>query len=247
MKVLGVIPARFDSTRFPGKPLAMIHGQSMIQRVFHQATAAKLVTKVVVATDDHRIYEHVLGWGGSVVMTGRHPTGTDRMGEVMKEMPGYDVYINIQGDEPYIHPDQVDLVAASFIDAPDVQISTLAMPYPAEQLENPNLVKVVRDRNGFALYFSRYRIPFIRDAHTFESWNRVHPFLKHIGIYGFRSSILDEVILLPQSSLELAESLEQLRWLENGYRIHVGITTHESPSVDTPEDLERILRQFAQD
>ncbi|MBR4619646.1 MAG: 3-deoxy-manno-octulosonate cytidylyltransferase [Salinivirgaceae bacterium] len=247
MVILGIIPARYASTRFPGKPLADIAGKPMVQRVFEQAS--KALEHVVVATDDQRIYDAVQAFGGKVVMTSdRHPSGTDRCAEaVIKFEQDYhqtvDVVINIQGDEPFIAEKQINLLANLFNDS-NVQIATLVKPVDDEQtLFNPNKPKVVVDKNGRALLFSRQTIPHIRGSEP-QEWLHKHPFLQHIGMYGYRKDILLEITRLAKSSLESAESLEQLRWLENGYQIQTAVTTDEGLSVDTPEDLEQILKLF---
>ena len=247
MVVLGIIPARYASTRFPGKPLADIAGKPMVQRVFEQAS--KALEHVVVATDDQRIYDAVQAFGGKVVMTSdRHPSGPDRCAEaVLKFEQDYhqtvDVVINIQGDEPFIAEKQINLLANLFNDS-NVQIATLVKPVDDEQtLFNPNKPKVVVDKNGRALLFSRQTIPHIRGSEP-QEWLHKHPFLQHIGMYGYRKDILLEITKLGKSSLESAESLEQLRWLENGYQIQTSVTTDEGLSVDTPEDLEQILKLF---
>ena len=247
MVILGIIPARYASTRFPGKPLADIAGKPMVQRVFEQAS--KALEHVVVATDDQRIYDAVQAFGGKVVMTSdRHPSGTDRCAEaVLKFEQEYhqavDVVINIQGDEPFIAEKQINLLANLFNDS-NVQIATLVKPVDDEQtLFNPNKPKVVVDKNGRALLFSRQTIPHIRGSEP-QEWLHKHPFLQHIGMYGYRKDILLEITRLSKSSLESAESLEQLRWLENGYQIQTAVTTDEGLSVDTPEDLEQILKLF---
>jgi 3-deoxy-manno-octulosonate cytidylyltransferase (CMP-KDO synthetase) len=237
MKILGVIPARYASTRFPGKPLAMIKGKPMVQRVYEQASKANL-TEVVVATDDDRIAEVVRSFGGNVVMTSPdHPSGTDRCAEAMaKYKSGWDAVINIQGDEPYIHPNQINILA-EILQREDVEIGTLIKKISlTEELLNVNTPKVVINEKGEALYFSRQPIPYKKGEEITEWVNR-HTYYKHIGIYGYKASVLPKLTLLKQSSLEVAESLEQLRWLENGYRIATGITVEETLAVDTPDDL----------
>lgn len=239
-RILGVIPARYASTRFPGKPLIHIIGKSMIQRVYEQSVKAKCFYKVVVATDDERILNHVKEFGGNAVMTSiNHQTGTDRCNEVLfYEDVKPDVVINIQGDEPYIEPEQLELVAALF-NKSEVQIATLIKRLNNNyDLFNPSIIKVVKDVNNKALFFSRSAIPFNRSSPN-QEWATKGIYFKHIGIYAYRSEILNKVSALKQSSLEVTESLEQLRWLENGYTIHVAETHHDSYSVDVPEDLER--------
>ena len=238
MKFIAVIPARYASTRFPGKPLAMLGGKTVIQRVCEQALA--VLPDVYVATDDERILDAVTSFGGKAVMTRKdHKSGTDRIEEAV-EITGTDadVVINIQGDEPFVHPSQIETLMHLF-DDPETQIGTLGKPFDTmEAVMNPNSPKIVTDRRGFALYFSRSIIPFIRGVEQGE-WIRQYPFLKHLGVYAYRREVLAEVTRLPQSALEKAESLEQLRWLENGYRIRVGITDVETVGIDTPDDLAR--------
>lgn len=239
--ILGVIPARFASTRFPGKPLADIRGKTMIQRVYEQAVLSKLIQKIVVATDDERIYAHVRMFGGEVMLTrAEHPSGTDRCAEVAEQYPEARYILNIQGDEPFIQPEQIDLLASTLTEKTQTGIATLAKKIElAEALDNPNTVKVVLSQTGEALYFSRYPIPFLRGTAP-ENRLSQHTFYKHIGLYGFRREILQQITALAPTPLERAESLEQLRWLEHGYRIAVQITDMETIGVDTPEDLLRL-------
>lgn len=240
MEVLGIIPARFASTRFPGKPLIDIHGKSMIQRVYEQAAKSTL-TDVLVATDDDRILEHVLSFGGKAVMTGEHhQSGTDRCFEAyQKNDQPFDYIINIQGDEPFIRPEQIDLVAACFHN-PATQLATLIKEISdSDELFNVNSPKVVINQAKEALYFSRQPIPYCRNIPN-DIWHKQHTYYKHIGIYGYRADILEQITQLAPSSLELAESLEQLRWLENGYRIATALTTFETIGIDAPEDLQKI-------
>ena len=242
-RFVGIIPARYASTRFPGKPLADIKGKTMIERVYIQAS--KALTDVVVATDDDRIKAEVQRFGGNVIMTSPdHQSGTDRCAEAVTVYEklvnkSFDVVINIQGDEPFIQPSQFEMLMKCFADA-KTEIATLVKPITSpEDIFNPNHVKVTFSRLKKALYFSRSPIPHLRNINT-ENWPGDHNFYKHIGIYAFRTKVLTELTRLHQSSLELAESLEQLRWLENGYQISVEITDFESISVDTPADLEKI-------
>ena len=241
MKFIGVIPARYASTRFPGKPLAMLGGKSVIQRVYEQVSS--VLDSAYVATDDERILQAVEAFGGKAVMTSPdHKSGTDRIEEAVQKIGGsFDVVINIQGDEPFIQRSQLEEIIRCFDDA-ETQIATLGKPFDKAQgfaaVANPNSPKIVVDNRGYALYFSRSVIPFIRGKETAE-WMDHYPFLKHLGIYAYRTEVLHEITRLPQSSLELAESLEQLRWLQNGYRIKVGLTAVETVGIDTPEDLER--------
>lgn len=241
MKFIGIIPARYASTRFPAKPLAMLGGKPVIQRVYEQVCG--VLDEAYVATDDERIEMVVKSFGGKVVMTSvNHKSGTDRCYEAYTKVgEGYDVIVNIQGDEPFIQRSQLEAVKACFDDE-TTQIATLVKPFTPENgfdaLENVNSPKVVVDKRMNALYFSRSIIPFMRNKDKNE-WLSGHTYYKHIGLYAYRASVLKEITSLPQSSLELAESLEQLRWLENGYKIKVGLTNVETIGIDTPADLER--------
>ena len=245
MKFLAVIPARYASTRFPGKPLAMLGGKPVIRRVYEQV--AGVLDDAVVATDDERIRDAVLAFGGKVEMTSPdHRSGTDRCREAYEKVCAregreYDVVVNVQGDEPFIHPSQLETVRRCF-DDPATDIATLVKPFAESDglaaLENPNSPKVVLDAQSRALYFSRSVIPYLRGVPR-EEWLSRHTFYKHIGLYAFRSEVLRAVTALPPSPLELAESLEQLRWLENGYKIGVGMSDAETVGIDTPEDLVR--------
>lgn len=247
MRILGIIPARYASTRFPGKPLTIINGKSMIQRVYEQALKAEMLNDVVVATDDDRIYDAVLSFGGKVVMTSsEHKSGTDRCAEVVKTINDkYEAVVNIQGDEPFINPEQINQIA-SLISQKDSQIASLCKPIKdADELFDNNVVKVVFDINGNALYFSRHTIPFMRNVENeARSWMNSHTFYKHIGIYAYKTDVLEQISQLTQSELEMSESLEQLRWLENSYRIIMGITEYESYSIDTPRDVEKCMKFF---
>lgn len=246
MKFLGIIPARYASTRFPGKPLADIGGKMMIQRVYEQVRPC--LDDVWVATDDERIAEAVRGFGGQVVLTSDlHRSGTDRCLEASRTVGGdFDVVVNVQGDEPFIQPAQIEALKACFLQDPRTKLATLVKPFTAkeglEALINPNSPKVVRNIKGEALYFSRSVIPYLRGVEP-EHWLQIQTFYKHIGIYAYRTETLAEIAALPQSPLELTESLEQLRWIENGYTIQTAVTDIENLAVDTPEDLERI-RQY---
>ena len=238
MKFMAIIPARYASTRFPGKPLAILGGKTVIQRVYEQVSS--VLDEVYVATDDERIFQAVEGFGGRAVMTrADHKSGTDRIEEAAEKIgSAADVIINVQGDEPFIQPTQIETLMHLF-DAPETQIGTLGKPFESlEAVDNPNSPKIVTDTRGFALYFSRSVIPFIRGVDR-QDWFGRYPFLKHLGIYAYRREVLRQVTALPQSSLEQAESLEQLRWLQNGYRIRVGLTDVETVGIDTPEDLSR--------
>jgi len=243
MEILGIIPARFASTRFPGKPLVEINGKSMIQRVYEQARQSAL-TDVVVATDDARILQHVQGFGGRAVMTAsHHQSGTDRCFEAYQRCKAPFPYIvNIQGDEPFIRPEQIDLLISCFQN-PQTQLATLVKKISTvEELFNVNAPKVVINQAREALYFSRQPIPYCRNVPN-DIWHQQHTYYKHIGIYGYRADILEQITQLPPSSLELAESLEQLRWLEHGFRIATALTEFETIGIDTPEDLQRINGQ----
>ncbi len=238
MKITAIIPARYASTRFPGKPLALLGGQTVIERVCRKVMG--VVPDVYVATDDERIRQAVEAFGGKAIMTrADHKSGTDRIEEAVEKIgSNADVIVNIQGDEPFIHSSQIETVCGLF-DDPETQIATIGKPFETmEQVANPNSPKIVRDLRGFALYFSRSVIPFVRGREQAD-WLLHYPFLKHLGIYAYRREVLGQITRLPQSSLEKAESLEQLRWLENGYRIKVGITHEETIGIDTPEDLQR--------
>ena len=239
MRFIALIPARFASTRFPGKPLAMLGGKSVIQRVYEQVS--RVVDETYVATDDKRIYDAVEAFGGKVVMTrSDHKSGTDRIEEAAEKIGGdFDVVVNVQGDEPFIQASQIETVCHCF-DDPTTQIATLGKPFgnDMDAIGNPNSPKIVVDKKGFALYFSRSIIPFVRGVDS-EEWPSAYPFLKHLGLYAYRREVLREVTQLPQGVLEKAESLEQLRWLENGYKIRVGLTDIETVGIDTPADLDR--------
>ena len=237
-KFIAIIPARYASTRFPGKPLAVLGGKPVIQRVYEQVSG--VLSDVWVATDDERIRQAVELFGGRVVMTRTdHKSGTDRIEEAAEIIDTTaDVIINVQGDEPFIQRSQVETIMHLFDDA-ETQIGTIGKPFDTiEQAENPNSPKIVTDVRGYALYFSRSVIPFIR-GHERQQWLNQFPFLKHLGLYAYRRDVLRQITKLPQSSLEKAESLEQLRWLQNGYRIKVGLTDVETVGIDTPEDLAR--------
>lgn len=249
MKFIGIIPARYASTRFPGKPLADMAGRPMIQRVYEQVK--DVLDAVCVATDDSRIEAAVKAFGGNVVMTSdQYRSGTDRVYEAYTKVgQGYDVVVNIQGDEPFIHPEQIETLKACFTDV-GTQIATLVKPFrPDDDFEttlfNANSPKVVLNKNNEAMYFSRSIIPYMRGK-NYQEWLPNHTYYKHIGLYAYRADTLKEITHLPQSPLELAESLEQLRWLENGYKIKVGITQQETIGIDTPEDMEKALAFLSQ-
>ena len=241
MKLVAIIPARYASSRFPGKPLVDIGGKTMIQRVYEQVQKAKSVSHIIVATDDIRIESHVNHFGGEVLMTSTElKSGTDRCAAAVEQLFGkFDSVINVQGDEPFIHPEQIDQVA-KLLEHNDTQIASLARKITNNaDIYDPSKVKVVLDKNKKALYFSRSPIPFNRNAEK-SDWHTNTDYFLHVGIYGYKTHILKEIAMLTQTKGELAESLEQLRWLENGYTIHMEITEHESYGIDTPEDLEKI-------
>lgn len=246
MRILGVIPARYASTRLPGKPLVDIGGQSMVQRVVAQAQKAASLAQVVVATDDPRIYDHVQAFGGQAVMTSpEHPSGTDRCWEAVQKMDGepFDAVVNIQGDEPFIQPEQIEELCRALVEAPG-GIATLAQLVSDDHdLDDPGEVLITTDIHMDALYFSRAAIPHLHRAAPGPRHARFR-FLKHVGLYGFRTEVLQQLVALEPSSLELAESLEQLRWLEHGHKVRVGLTAFPSFCVDTPADLE-LARQRA--
>lgn len=236
MKIIGIIPARYASTRFPGKPLIDLGGKSMIQRVYEQCQQAKSLSDVIVATDDERIMEHVIGFGGKVVMTSTaHQSGTDRCAEVLGSMEdAADVVVNIQGDEPFIDPKQIDALAAAFA-LPQTQLATMKKKLSLEaDVQNPNVVKVICTPEGDAIYFSRSPIPYRRNH------NQEITYYKHIGIYGYTREALLAITRMQPGMLEQAESLEQLRWLENGLKIRVIETDTENIAIDTPEDVKRV-------
>lgn len=242
MKIAGIIPARYGSTRFPGKPLTLINGKTMIRRVYEQVMKASAIHIAIVATDDQRIIAEVESFGGRAAMTSiNHKSGTDRCAEVLESLEDdIDIVINIQGDEPFIDPGQIDQVASLFQN-PKVEIASLSSTITSEkELKNPNVVKLVRGKDGRALYFSRLPIPYFRAEPAGINLEN-HTYLKHIGIYGYRSEILRRIVKLEQGELENAESLEQLRWLENGFSIYLSHTNSESISIDSPEDLSKII------
>jgi 3-deoxy-manno-octulosonate cytidylyltransferase (CMP-KDO synthetase) len=244
-KFIGIIPARYASTRFPGKPLADLDGKTMIERVYQQVS--KALTDVVVATDDARIKSAVEAFGGNVVMTSdKHRSGTDRCFEAyLNVKSSADVVINIQGDEPFIDPSQIESLMSCF-ENDDVQIATLARNFNPElgidALTDPNLVKLVMNNNNYAMYFSRHAIPFVRNYNN-DDWLNHAKYYTHVGMYGYRASALEKITALQQSTLEINESLEQLRWLQNGYNIKVALTDCLTIGIDTPSDLEN-ARKF---
>lgn len=239
MKILCVIPARFSSTRLPGKPLADIAGKPMIQHVYERASAARKPAEVLIATDHPLVFEAVKAFGGSVILTSPdHPTGTDRLAEVARNYPDVDVLINVQGDEPLIAPEVIDQLAAAFEADPELAMATLMTEMDEEEYHTPSAVKVVTDLQGYALYFSRSLLPYPRNPHTAM---RVY---KHIGVYAYKRDFLLKYASLEPTPLEKAESLEQLRALEYGYKIKVLTTDFKSIGVDTPEDLAKVNRLF---
>ncbi len=244
MKHIVIIPARYNSSRFPGKPLAMINDKTMIQTVYLRVQ--KFVPDVYVATDDVRIQEHILDFGGKVVMTSdSHKSGTDRCAEAIAQIEqqtntNFDIIINVQGDEPFVEEQQILKLIECFED-PDCEIATLIkQQHNIEDILNPNIVKVVINKNNYAIYFSRSAIPYVRDTRT-DDWASAYNFYKHLGIYAYRKNILKQITILPQSDLELAESLEQNRWIENNYKIKVATTDIETISIDTVDDLNKIV------
>jgi len=247
LRILGVVPARYASTRLPGKPLADIGGKSMIARVVEQARRSRSLIGVVVATDDRRVAEHVEALGLHVVMTSPdHPSGTDRCYEALTLMgrDRFDAVVNIQGDEPFIIPAQIDQLCAALLEAPG-GIATLAQVVTDDRdLDDSGEVLITTDVNMDALYFSRAAIPFLHRP-VGGSRHSQHRFLKHVGLYGYGSEMLERIVALPPSALEQAESLEQLRWVENGFKVRVGLTEHPSFCVDTPADLEEARRRVA--
>ncbi|WP_420147549.1 3-deoxy-manno-octulosonate cytidylyltransferase [Spirosoma sp.] len=247
--IIGIIPARYGSTRFPGKPLADIAGKSMIQRVLEQAKQAKSLAKVVVATDDNRIVEAVRQLGEEAVMTRvDHPSGTDRCWEAYDRLVNEGIIaadasnyvINIQGDEPFIDPAQIDELAA-ILDGTVELATQMASVDSAEILHDLKEAKIIINGQNEALYFSRAAIPYMRDIEP-EKWHEHHNYHRHVGLYAYRVDVLEAITQLPPSSLEQAESLEQLRWLEAGYRIKLVETTYQTPTVDSPDDIEKALR-----
>ncbi len=246
MKSIAIIPARYGSTRFPGKPLAELAGKPIIQHVYERAERAQSISEVYIATDDRRIEERARAFGATVVMTDpAHRSGTDRCAEVANGLPGDFLVVNIQGDEPFIDPRQIDQVSQLLRQQEDAGVSTLARRLTdADAIANPNIVKVVTNTAGQALYFSRSPIPFLRGVPR-EQWVEHGVFFKHLGIYGFRRQVLLAIASLPPGRYEQLEHLEQLRWLEAGYAIQVGETTQETIGIDTPQDLEKAIRAIA--
>jgi 3-deoxy-manno-octulosonate cytidylyltransferase (CMP-KDO synthetase) len=245
--IAAIIPARYASTRFPGKPLADIAGKTMIQRVYEQSCKSRRLHKVVVATDDERIAAHVQAFGGEAVMTAaHHASGTDRCMDALSQLgSAYQYVINIQGDEPFIHPEQIDELAAALEDG-KTEIATQMIAVDSyETLFDNGEVKIVLNANNEALYFSRMVIPFIKGVDEKE-WHTHHRYYRHVGMYAYRTDILEKITMLPVSALEQAESLEQLRWLENGFAIKCVLTQFDSHCIDTPADIQRVLKLMHQ-
>ncbi len=241
--IAGIIPARYASTRFPGKPLVKIEGKTMIHRVWEQASKSKSLNRVVVATDDERIARHVKDFGGEAIITAsNHPSGTDRCAEVLQKLgPDYKYVINIQGDEPFIDPEQIDTLAGVLQDG-TTEIATLIIPVDNKDvLFDVGEVKVVLNPKMEAIYFSRSVIPFLKDVPERE-WHLRRMYYRHVGMYAYRADILWQITKLPVSSLEKAESLEQLRWVEAGYKVKCAITHHDSHCIDTPDDIDKVLK-----
>ncbi|MCD6113011.1 MAG: 3-deoxy-manno-octulosonate cytidylyltransferase [Bacteroidales bacterium] len=247
MNILGIIPARYASSRFPGKPLAIINGKSMIQRVYEQACKAKILSEVIIATDSEAIANHIKTFNGKYIITSEnHKSGTERCNEVLEKLQvknpekKYDIVINIQGDEPYINPEQIKIVTNCFKDE-NVDIATLIKKIDSQdELTNPNVVKVVTDNDKNAIYFSRSPIPFLKNIDSKE-WLKHQNYYKHIGIYAYKTEVLKKITKLKTGILEKAEGLEQLRWIENGYSIKTEITDYESHAVDVPEDILKFI------
>lgn len=240
--IVGIIPARYASTRFPGKPLIDIEGKTMLQRVYEQASKSKLLSKVVVATDDERIYTHVKSFGGEVVMTAsHHPSGTDRcMDALLQLKEDFRYVINIQGDEPFIEPEQIDELATVLHDGTTELATQMIAVDSYDMLFDKGEVKIVLNTSNEALYFSRMVIPFIKGVEEKE-WHKHHKYYRHVGMYAYRKDVLEQITQLPVSALEKAESLEQLRWIENGFTIKCVVTTYESHCIDTPEDVMKVI------
>lgn len=242
MTILGIIPARYASSRFPGKPLCLINGKTMLQRVFEQASKSKKLTHIIIATDDERIREHAESIGAKVVMTApEHPSGTDRCYEAFK-LSGINAHyiINIQGDEPFLEPEQIDELAQA-CDGTSELLTQMTACNDYSVLSDKGEVKICLNQHQEALYFSRQLIPAIKGKPE-QEWPLHHTYYRHVGMYAYRSDILEAITRLQPSALEQAESLEQLRWLEAGYKIKCVNTTYESHCIDTPEDIEKVLK-----
>ncbi len=243
MKILGIIPSRYESSRFPGKPLIDIMGKTMIQRVYEQAKKSKKIDNLVVATDDKRIFEEVKRFGGSAVMTEKHhKNGTERCLEVAQSLHPQFI-INIQGDEPFIHPDQIDKLCS--VISSDTDLATLIKRIKdPHDLNNPNVIKVVKSVDDHALYFSRSSIPFYQSMNEISALNLGKAYWKHIGIYAYRAEVLSQIVNLKESELEKIESLEQLRWIENGFKIKAAETHFEAVGINTPKDLDYLIAKM---
>jgi 3-deoxy-manno-octulosonate cytidylyltransferase (CMP-KDO synthetase) len=243
--IIGIIPARYASTRLPGKPLADILGKSMLQRVYEQSSKSKFLKRVVVATDDERIFDHVKSFGGEVMMTAEnHPSGTDRCWDAAQQInETFEYVINVQGDEPFINPQQIDELASVLQDG-NIELATQMVAVNSyDLLVDKGEVKIVLNKNNEAMYFSRSIIPFIKNVDE-KDWLQQHTYYRHVGMYAYRKDILESITKLPVSSLEKAESLEQLRWIENGFKIKCVVTQYDSHCVDTPEDLEKAIQML---
>jgi 3-deoxy-manno-octulosonate cytidylyltransferase (CMP-KDO synthetase) len=243
--IIGIIPARYASTRLPGKPLADILGKSMLQRVYEQSSKSKFLKRVVVATDDERIFDHVKSFGGEVIMTAEnHPSGTDRCWDAAQQIDeAFEYVINVQGDEPFINPEQIDELAAVLQDG-NIELATQMVAVNSyDLLVDKGEVKIVLNKNNEAMYFSRSIIPFIKNVDE-KDWLQQHTYYRHVGMYAYRKDILESITKLPVSSLEKAESLEQLRWIENGFKIKCVVTQYDSHCVDTPQDLEKAIQML---
>jgi len=248
INIVAIIPARYASTRVPAKPLIDLCGKSMIQRVYEQTKKATLINRVIIATDHERIVEAVKHFGGDVVMTPADiRSGTDRIAHVAKNLPDADIIVNVQGDEPLIAPEMIDQAIKPLILDSSIQIGTLVKKVTStDELTNPNVAKVVVDKQGFAIYFSRSPIPYLRDGSEISKWHIHHTFYKHIGLYVFRRKFLLQFSLWDESPLEKTEKLEQLRIIEHGYRIKVTVTEYDSIPIDTPEDIKRVTKLLQQ-
>ncbi len=249
MQCIGIIPARYDSTRFPGKPLALIGSKTMIRRVYEQTQKSKNLNKVFVATDDKRIEAHVKEFGNVIMTSSDHKSGTERCAEVAEKMiegnliSNNDAIINIQGDEPFINPDQIDQLA-NILQKPRVQIATLVKKIKYhDTLFNENIVKVILSKSGKAIYFSRAAIPYCRSTKK-ENWLKDNHYYQHVGIYGYKTDVLLEITKLPETTIEKAEALEQLRWIFNEYDIHAGITNLDCYNVDTENDIKNLPKNL---
>jgi len=233
-KVIAIIPARYESSRLPGKVLEKIGNKTMLQLVYEQVKKVTIVDEIVIATDDNRVIQAAKDFGAQAEMTfASHRSGTDRCAQVAQEFWEDDIIINVQADEPFINPEVIELLANTMLEDSWIEIATLCTKAEASELQDPNVVKLVKANNNFALYFSRSKIPYDRDGNSFDEY------CKHAGLYAYRNKILQSITKLPESSLEKAEKLEQLRWLQNGYKIYVVKTNYNSLAVDTLDDLQK--------